>query len=107
MVVAADAPFGVAGIGRHLAELVAVLRADGLATTWMANARGESPDEREGQVVVHPKTRRVLAQRPLRGHPDLRARLLQTVFDNGVARRLPRAIRRAPSSASPARPERR
>lgn len=87
-VVSCASPFGVGGLGQHLAQAVAEARAIRPVRYFCTTPRAEDP---AGTGVPMAAVARRLALPPARWDPGRRAHLWQDYFDREVAARLPAA----------------
>jgi glycosyltransferase involved in cell wall biosynthesis len=84
---ACPAPFGQGGLGRHLAELVAGVRATGTAVRYFGT--GVPTDDPDGTAVPARWLPRLTRFTPVRFRNDWQSFLGCREFDSAVARRLP------------------
>src|SRR5438128_2093522 len=86
--IACSAPYGVAGLGQHLAQVVEETRADGSLGCYYAPA--VRPDDPAGRVLEGPAAGRWFQYTPLRFSPGWKSYLLGDLFDRRVAAALTR-----------------
>jgi glycosyltransferase involved in cell wall biosynthesis len=88
VVIACAAPYGVGGLGRHLQELVEFSNARGVQTRYFAFDVSNGP---AGGTAIAPSWIQLLKRLPpVRFSPAWQAWIEARVFDNSVARQLPR-----------------
>ena len=85
--IACNAPYGQGGLGRHLAQVVEEMRAEGVLKAYYAHALKPS-DEAHGEVVINTYYRLLRRYSPLRFSHGWRKYLAADLFDRAVARRL-------------------
>jgi len=81
-------PYGLGGLGQHLAQVVEEARAEGTLSHYYSPA--PLPADPLGRRVAPKAVRWLAAYTPARFRPDLRTALAAELFDRAVARRLSR-----------------
>ncbi len=89
--VSSSGPYGVGGLGQHLAAVVAALRGAGRLHSYLTPEPATKDDRRTGVEITAPTLRsRLHTLPPVRFSPGLRVLLNNTVFDYTAASHLPR-----------------